>query len=280
MENLTMEQLISMQQKTVSTFNVYGQIDDKLALSFREFANEILSQEPTPTTPIILYINTPGGSVASGSAIMSTIEELQDCNIKVYAHIEGHCCSMGVPIAIACDRRSANKFTTFMIHGASVGMRDYISKSLKYLEFERKQSTKIDEFMVQRTELTMDILQEYASDELWLDYTEALEYKIVTEDIYAEPEPDEIEIATNKIKSLPKATILSCLQEELDDVQTLLMNCNPEGADAIEETLHKVLSDRYEATQAVYDIVYEMSNVTELDDNYCMFIFNTIERRL
>lgn len=275
MENMMLEQAVQVQQVS-NTFNIYGEITDKLALSFRDWANQILDTK-TPQ-PVMLYINSPGGSVRSGIAMISAIEELQDNGVVVLAQIEGSCCSMAIPISVACDKRFAHSLTTFMIHGASGGTYDYISKSIKYLEFEKAQLTKLDAFISERTNITMKTLKKYEADELWFDYEEAIKLGVVTNDQYAEPEKSELEIMVDTLRSYTPSQIVEMLRIELDNTNDLISKHyildNPTEADL---TMNHMLEDRFEAIEAALKMVEKVSNINELDENYCVFIFNLIK---
>lgn len=63
-----------------------------------------------------VYINSPGGDVFEGRAIMA---ELQRFAGKTIAHIDSLCASAATSIALACNEVSMSDGAFFMIHNAS-----------------------------------------------------------------------------------------------------------------------------------------------------------------
>lgn len=63
-----------------------------------------------------VYLNTPGGDVFEGRAIMAEIRRFAG---KTVAHIDSLCASAGTSIAMACDEVEMSKGAFFMIHNAS-----------------------------------------------------------------------------------------------------------------------------------------------------------------
>jgi ATP-dependent Clp protease protease subunit len=63
-----------------------------------------------------VYINSPGGDVFEGRAIMAAISRFEG---KTIAHIDSLCASAATSIALACDEVEMSDGAFFMIHNAS-----------------------------------------------------------------------------------------------------------------------------------------------------------------
>lgn len=65
---------------------------------------------------IHIYINSPGGDVFEGRAIMAEIKRFEG---KTIAHIDSVCASAATSIALACDEVEMSDGAFFMIHNAA-----------------------------------------------------------------------------------------------------------------------------------------------------------------
>lgn len=63
-----------------------------------------------------VYLNTPGGDVFEGRAIMAAIKRFGGRSV---AHIDSLCASAGTSIALACNEVEMSEGAFFMIHNAS-----------------------------------------------------------------------------------------------------------------------------------------------------------------
>ena len=70
-------------------------------------------------TTLHVYLNTPGGDVFEGRAIMALIQRFAG---KTVAHIDSLCASAGTSIALACSEVEMSAGAFFMIHNASGGV--------------------------------------------------------------------------------------------------------------------------------------------------------------
>jgi ATP-dependent Clp protease protease subunit len=69
---------------------------------------------------ISIYINSGGGSVGAGLAIMEMISRIRlQCGVKVNTVVLGYAYSMGAVILQAGDRRLMGPLSTLMVHGGS-----------------------------------------------------------------------------------------------------------------------------------------------------------------
>lgn len=87
---------------------------------------------------IIIYINSPGGSVFLGNSMANMIEEFKNRKKKkVKCIITGLCASISTQIAVVCDEIEMYENALFMIHNASCGVygnKEELKKQIEILE--------------------------------------------------------------------------------------------------------------------------------------------------
>jgi ATP-dependent protease ClpP protease subunit len=102
-----------------------------------------LLKSATDQDTILIYINSNGGSVAVGEAIVSAIKEAVTNEIVVKAAIGFECASMATAVALACSDVVVYDYSTFLVHPFSGGEFGYAKHVQKSAEFYAKQSEKM-----------------------------------------------------------------------------------------------------------------------------------------
>jgi ATP-dependent Clp protease, protease subunit len=70
-----------------------------------------------PGSEITIYINSGGGSVGAGLAIMEMMSRIRrECGVKINTIVLGYAYSMGAIILQAGDKRSMGPLSTLMVH--------------------------------------------------------------------------------------------------------------------------------------------------------------------
>lgn len=88
-------------------------------------------------TPILLYINSPGGSVSDGYGL---IDVILASKTPVYTVNQGLCASMGFLIFIAGHKRFSMQHSEFLMHDGSCGlMFESTAKMKDRIDFEAGQ---------------------------------------------------------------------------------------------------------------------------------------------
>lgn len=108
--------------------------------------NRICSQFPFIYTPdnIVLHINSRGGTVTDGLAIIDT---MMSSETNIHTHVTGQACSCAQLIAMCADKRTASRNARFMIHGMTGGSYGQESDMEVYLdEMKRLKDTFIKLF--------------------------------------------------------------------------------------------------------------------------------------
>lgn len=158
---------------------LYGVIDNNLVKEVikKLLALDKLSMNSQNPTPITLWINSPGGSILSGLALVDTIQSLRSPVVTV---ISGHACSMAGIISICGASRVITKNSVWMAHDMSGGIGgDYATKTIDRVEFVKWAQSKIFEILRKHTKLSEKELQKARHGELWLDAEECKMKNIV-----------------------------------------------------------------------------------------------------
>lgn len=108
--------------------------------------------------PIILYINTPGGSVVPGYGLVSAIT----CSkTPVYTVNLGECASMGFLIAIAGHKRYTMPHCEYLMHEGFTGAFDNVSKAKERIDFEAGELEQMTrDFVLAHTKISEELYKE------------------------------------------------------------------------------------------------------------------------
>lgn len=129
--------------------------------------------------PICLYINSPGGCVDSGFAIIDAIQFIPN---PVYTFISGMACSMAGVISIAGDKRYMSENSVWMSHDMSGGIYgDYTSKVIARAEYLKESQAKLFKFIQRYTKLNPKDINKAIHEELWLNSEQCLKKGVIDE---------------------------------------------------------------------------------------------------
>ena len=107
--------------------------------------------------PIILYINSPGGSVSDGFGL---IDVIITSKTPVYTVNQGMCMSMGFLIAIAGHKRFAMPHSEYLMHEGYTGVIDNMSKAKDRIDFEAGElEVAIRKFVLEHTKITEELYE-------------------------------------------------------------------------------------------------------------------------
>ncbi|MCE5294835.1 MAG: ATP-dependent Clp protease proteolytic subunit [Chlamydiales bacterium] len=155
-----------------------------------DLAEEVIKQLwflelEAPGKPILLVINSPGGSVDSGFAIWDQIKMITS---PVTTLITGLAASMGSVVALAAapNRRFATPMSRFMIHQPSI--MGTIQGQATDLEIHAREILKTKEQLIniymKATGKSREIIEKAIDRDTWMSAQEALEFghidKIIT----------------------------------------------------------------------------------------------------
>lgn len=131
-----------------------------------------------------IIINSGGGSVSEGFAIIDLIKELQDLyDVEVNTHAIGSCASMAVAVFMAGDIRTAGDNTIFMMHqisGGAIGSGNKIESTLNCMSI----MTKMYKRMFKDTRMDSDTLDNILGHDVdyYFDIDEARKWGIVNDE--------------------------------------------------------------------------------------------------
>lgn len=131
---------------------------------------------------ITLYINSPGGDVASGLAIFDYISLMKK---TVNTVCTGTAASMGAILFLAGKKRSMLRHTRIMIHDPSIsggsfaGKKSHeIQRNLDKLNESRENLARI---ISEKTGKTLDEVYEVTAEDTYYNANEALEFGLATD---------------------------------------------------------------------------------------------------
>ena len=140
--------------------------------------------------PIILYINTPGGSVVDGYGLIDVIRQSKT---PVYTVNQALAASMGFLIFIAGHKRYAMKHGQFLMHDGSTYTWDSTAKARDRMDFETNELKKYTkQYILDRTKITSDSYDEKYRIEWYMMSETAKEYGICDYIVGEDVDIDEI----------------------------------------------------------------------------------------
>ena len=127
---------------------------------------------------ISMYVNSPGGSITDGLAIIDTMRSLP-CPVATY--IVGQAASMGAVLMAAgtAGKRMALPYSRFMLHQVMGGVQGQASdieihaKEILYLK------AKLNEIMAHHTGKPIDVIEKDTNRDNFLSAAQAVEYGLV-----------------------------------------------------------------------------------------------------
>lgn len=113
------------------------EVIDTIVFHIMNYNREDKGIDAKDRKPIILYINSPGGSVYSGYALISA---MQCSKTPIYTVNQGMCASMAFLIFLAGNKRFSMLHSTFLMHDGSNGIGfESASKLRDRIEYETGQ---------------------------------------------------------------------------------------------------------------------------------------------
>lgn len=177
--------------------------------------DEFIANIPEEDNVIDMRINSPGGVVSEGWAI---IDKLRMTGKEITATIEGQASSMAAAVLLAASKRKGYKHATLLIHGARY-LDLYIPTATeeeleKRAEAIREDNARLLDFMVERTGADRDTLEALMKEDKPISMEKAMELGFVheiLEPLSATADTNtRTHMASNKI-----ATALNALAEAL-----------------------------------------------------------------
>lgn len=157
--------------------NLVGPINDTIAYQVTS-ALLILGEESDK--PIQMFINSPGGSVMAGFAIIDTMNQI---NAPVYTIVTGLAASMAATILSSGEKghRMALPNSVIMMHQTSSGTEGNIQDMRISLKFTEDLNRKALELEAKNLNKSVEQLEKDLDRDKWFFAEEALAYGIIDE---------------------------------------------------------------------------------------------------
>lgn len=184
-------------EESMEIFNSLVQLDEEYD-AIIDTNNRLIDEcDMIPLEDLKINIMSNGGSVWMCNAICDKLDDIKAKGVKVYTHGVGIVASAGLRIFLQGDYRTAGKNTHFLLHNTQAGFdTDDLVRTLEYGEFLRDRDKEFDNFLIENTNITKELLKEREGKDYWFDYNKALELGVVSP-------IEEVEI--------PKLTIEDCI---------------------------------------------------------------------
>ena len=169
--------------KIFRTIVLSGEIDEssvKDAIQTISFINEI-DNGKEEVEPIKLIINSLGGNILDGFALIGVIE---NSFVPIYTYGYGSIMSMALPILVAGDKRFSHPLATFMYHECLDSVPyDKMSIIKENIEETDRLMDMYDDYLISRTTLTQKQLNKVKNKKIdwYFGSDEALSYNIINE---------------------------------------------------------------------------------------------------
>lgn len=141
-------------------------------------AQLLFLQSEDSKKPIQMYINSPGGSVTAGLAIIDTMHHIKP---EVHTICIGVAASMGAVILSqgAKGKRFALPHSEVMIHQTSGGVEGQASNIVITAEFIVKLQNKLYKLLAESTGKKISQIEKDADRDYWMSADVALKYGII-----------------------------------------------------------------------------------------------------
>lgn len=167
-----------------NTIFFYSDVTEQSALDLNQALYEVDAKlkntanflGPDFTPHIKLRINSYGGSLFAGLAILDTIRNLQS---EVHTYIDGSAASAATIISIAGAKRYIGKNSMMLIHQLSTGTYGKFSELEDDMENNKRLMKMIKDIYKQYTKVPMKNIDEILKHDLWFDSAKCLEFGLV-----------------------------------------------------------------------------------------------------
>ncbi|HEV2612530.1 MAG TPA: head maturation protease, ClpP-related [Noviherbaspirillum sp.] len=157
-----------------ATLYIYDVIDPYWGVSAPGVIDAIAQAGDAATLHV--HINSPGGDVFEGRAIMAALGRFSG---KTIAHIDSLCASAATSIALACDEVEMSDGAFFMIHNASGAVWGDKNAMRETADLLEKIEGAIVNDYVKKTGLDEAQIVDWMNQESWFSASEALSYGFV-----------------------------------------------------------------------------------------------------
>ena len=127
---------------------------------------------------IKLRINSYGGSLFAGLAVLDTIRNLKS---EIHTYVDGSAASAATIISIAGSKRYIGKNSMMLIHQLTAGAYGKFTELEDDMENNKRLMKMIKDIYKQYTKVPMKDIDEILKHDLWFDSAKCLEFGLVDE---------------------------------------------------------------------------------------------------
>lgn len=168
-------------EESMGIFNSFVQLDEEYDAIIDANSRVIHEEDMIELEDLKINIMSNGGSIWMCNAICDKIEDIKSKGVTVHTNGLGIIASAGLRIFLKGDYRVAGKSTHFLLHNTQAGFDvDDLVKTLEYGTFLKERDEEFDEFLIENTNVTRELLNERKGKDYWFDYNKALELGIIT----------------------------------------------------------------------------------------------------
>lgn len=151
--------------------NIDSEVVDSIVYHIMRYNRQDKGIDAKDRKPIILYLNSNGGSVPDGYAV---IDAIINSITPVYTVNQGYCYSMGFLIFLAGHKRYCMPSATFLMHDGSTMAWDSTAKAKDRMDFETRQVEEYTKrYIMSRTKIDEKLYDEKYRVEWYFYPTEA-----------------------------------------------------------------------------------------------------------
>jgi len=144
--------------------------------SAKKIIAQLITLDKIKVAPIALYINSPGGYLNDGFAI---IDAMKGVRSPVVTFVTGHACSMAGLISVAGNKKVMSNTAVWMAHDIHSYHHDYATKIIDSVEFLKEEQKKVFDFLGKHTKLSKADLEKARNGELWLSAKDCLKKGVI-----------------------------------------------------------------------------------------------------
>jgi ATP-dependent protease ClpP protease subunit len=153
---------------------IYDVIDSYWGVSAMQVTEAVA--EAGDAEVLHVYINSPGGSVFEGRAIMAALSRFKG---KTIAHVDSLCASAATSVALACNEVEMSQGAFFMVHNASAmawGDKTAMRETADLLE--QIEGSIVNDYTT-KTGKEKDEIVAMMDEETWMSADQALEHGFI-----------------------------------------------------------------------------------------------------
>ena len=181
-----------IEQTSANQGRIYlnGIVNEDMAVKVSYYVNKIIETnkkyeeaglKDKKIKTVTFLINSYGGSVLHGNAIIGNIKRLQQNKIKVVGIVESIAYSMAFDIIIHCDERIGYGLSQYLLHQTAFGQGGELREFEREVEFQKKLWEKSADYYAKLTKIPRKRIDEIydRKENYFFDAETALELGVI-----------------------------------------------------------------------------------------------------